>query len=71
MSYTKIVLGCMKFDRPYRQDEISVMSGLSLDDVARVCVMLENGGLISGCEDNKMLKRKQKKFKSKQRELFA
>ena len=71
MSHASRVLGCMKFNRPYRQDEISVMSGLSLDDVSRVCSMLESGGLISGCEDNKILKRKQNKFKSKQRELFA
>lgn len=70
MSHTKIVLGCMKFDRPYRQDEIAAMTGLSIDDVARVCKMLEKGMMISGCEDNKMLKQRQKKFKSNQRALF-
>lgn len=60
MSHTKIVLGCMKFDRLYRQDEIAARTGLSIDDVARVCKMLEKGMMISGCEDNKILKRRQR-----------
>jgi hypothetical protein len=71
MSHTKRILGCMKFGREYRQDEISVMSGLPIDDVDRVCKMLEQGGVLERTSKDGLKKRKERKFKSNQRELFA
>lgn len=71
MSYTKQILGLMKFDRPYRQDELSAMSNIPIETIQDICKRLEAGGILTGCADNKIKKRKAKKFKSKQRELFS
>ena len=70
MSYTKQILGIMKFDRYYRQDELSAMSNIPIESIQDICKRLEAGGIVEGCSDNKIKKRRQKKFKSKQRELF-
>lgn len=71
MNYTKQILGCMKFDRYYRQDELSAMTDIPIESIQDVCKRLEAGGIVTGCADNKIMKRKERKFKSKQRELFV
>lgn len=67
MSYSRTILTAMKADKQYSPVELSCMTGISEDSTQQVLNTLVKGGVIEYVSKDRF--RKNKKYKTKQRDL--
>ena len=66
MSYVNVILTAMKPNREYRYCDLEAETRLPRAEVRRICESLVKGGMIEQTGEEKVKRRKERKFRTKQ-----